>query len=59
MLVRISFITPTKEFTMRLLILTAALMFPMAAYAAGSSDSSPPKSTETTEVCKDGKIWDK
>lgn len=44
---------------MRLLILTAALMFPMAAYAAGSSDSSPPKPTETTKVCKDGKIWDK
>lgn len=44
---------------MRLLILTAAIMFPMAAYAAGSSDSSPPKPTETTKVCKDGKIWDK
>jgi len=44
---------------MRLLILTAALMFPMAAYAAGSSDSSPPKPTETTKVCKEGKIWDK
>ena len=44
---------------MRLIALTAALMFPMAAFAAGSSDSSPPKATETTKVCKDGKIWDK
>ncbi|PWW04508.1 hypothetical protein DFR52_1011207 [Hoeflea marina] len=44
---------------MRLVALTAALMFPMAAFAAGSSDSSPPKPTETTKVCKDGKIWDK
>ena len=44
---------------MRLIALTAALMFPIAAFAAGSSDSSPPKPTETTKVCKDGKIWDK
>lgn len=44
---------------MRLLTLTAALLFPMAAYAAGSTDSSPPKPTQTTKVCKDGKIWDK
>lgn len=48
-----------KEFIMRLLVLTAALMFPMAAFAAGSSDNSPPKPTETTKVCKDGKVWDK
>jgi len=44
---------------MRRLVLTAALMVPMAAFAAGSSDSSPPKPTQTTKVCKDGKIWDK
>ena len=43
---------------MRHLILTAALLFPMAAFAAGSSDSSPPEPTKTTKVCKDGKIWD-
>ena len=44
---------------MRRLILAAALMLPTAAFAAGSTDSSPPKPTETTKVCKDGKIWDK
>ena len=44
---------------MRRLILAAALILPTAAFAAGSTDSSPPKPTETTKVCKDGKIWDK
>lgn len=44
---------------MRRLILAAAVMLPTAAFAAGSTDSSPPKPTETTKVCKDGKIWDK
>ena len=44
---------------MRRLLLAAALMFPAAAFAAGSTDSTPPKPTETTKVCKDGKIWDK
>lgn len=43
---------------MRLLILTAALMLPMTAFAAGTSDNTPPKPTQTTKVCKDGKIWD-
>ncbi|MBC7282373.1 hypothetical protein [Hoeflea sp.] len=43
---------------MRHLILTAALMFPMVAFAAGTSDDSPPEPTKTTKVCKDGKIWD-
>ena len=42
---------------MRRLILAAALMLPTAAFAAGSTDSSPPKPTETTKVCKDGKIY--
>jgi tetratricopeptide (TPR) repeat protein len=44
---------------MRRLILAAALTFPVAAFAAGSTDNTPPKPTETTKVCKDGKVWDK
>lgn len=44
---------------MRRLILAASLMMPVAAFAAGSTDTSPPKPTETTKVCKDGKVWDK
>lgn len=44
---------------MRRLLFVAALMMPTAAFAAGTTDTSPPKPTETTKVCKDGKIWDK
>lgn len=44
---------------MRRLLFAAALMMPTAAFAAGTTDTSPPKPTETTKVCKDGKIWDK
>lgn len=45
---------------MRRTILTTALLFPMAAFAAGSSsDSSPPKPTQTTTTCQDGQVWDK
>ncbi|WP_417410220.1 tetratricopeptide repeat protein [Hoeflea sp.] len=45
---------------MRTLILIAALLFPMAAFAAGSSsDTTPPKPTQTTKSCKDGQVWDK
>ena len=44
---------------MRALILTTALLFPMAAFAAGSSDSSPPKPTQTTTSCQNGQVWDK
>lgn len=44
---------------MRTLILTAALLFPMAAFAAGSSDNSPPKPTQTTTTCQNGQVWDK
>jgi tetratricopeptide (TPR) repeat protein len=29
-----------------------------AAFAAGSDDTAPPVTTETTEECTDGKIWD-
>lgn len=44
---------------MRTIIFAAALVVPMAALAAGSSDSTPPEPTNTTKVCKNGKIWDK
>ncbi|MCY0153818.1 hypothetical protein OEG86_18100 [Hoeflea alexandrii] len=44
---------------MRRLLFAAALMMPTAVFAAGTTDTSPPKPTETTKVCKDGKIWDK
>ena len=44
---------------MRRLLLSAILLFPAAAFAAGTTDNTPPKPTETTKVCKDGKIWDK
>lgn len=39
-------------------ILTLALMTPVCAFAAGSSDSTPPTPTETTTTCTDGQIWD-
>ncbi len=31
---------------------------PLAAFAAGSSDSSEPKKTETTQKCEKGQVWD-
>jgi tetratricopeptide (TPR) repeat protein len=41
------------------LILAAALAFaPHLALAAGSNDSEPPKTTETTTECKKGEVWD-
>ncbi|MEM5472402.1 hypothetical protein WNZ14_11750 [Hoeflea sp. AS60] len=45
---------------MRTLIIATALLFPVAAFAAGSaSDSAPPKPTQTTNSCKNGQVWDK
>ncbi|WP_422370484.1 tetratricopeptide repeat protein [Hoeflea sp.] len=44
---------------MRALILTTALLFPFAAFAAGTSDDSPPQPTETSTSCKNGQVWDK
>jgi tetratricopeptide (TPR) repeat protein len=35
-----------------------ALSIGGTAFAAGSDDTEPPVKTETTEDCKDGKIWD-
>lgn len=40
-------------------IFILALLLPVAANAAGSDDSTPPKPTQTTKNCKAGKIWDK
>ena len=34
-----------------------ALALPIAAHAAGGGDSSPPKSTNTTKTCTNGKVW--
>ena len=42
---------------MRLTALALTLM-PVAAFAAGSSDSTPPTPTETTKACSEGLIWD-
>ncbi|MEQ8589659.1 MAG: hypothetical protein RIB70_07840 [Roseitalea porphyridii] len=44
---------------MRALIFTTALLFPFAAFAAATSDDSPPKPTETSTSCKNGQIWDR
>ncbi|PCJ90725.1 MAG: hypothetical protein COA52_09900 [Hyphomicrobiales bacterium] len=33
--------------------------FGVSAFAAGSDSSEPPKPTQTTKDCKNGKIWDK
>lgn len=38
--------------------LTLALVLPACAFAAGSDTTTPPKPTETTTACTDGKIWD-
>ena len=42
---------------MRLTALTLAL-FPMAAFAAGGGDATPPKPSETTTTCEEGFVWD-
>lgn len=41
------------------LLLAIALSIPSAAFAAGSSNDSPPEKTKTSMKCKDGKVWDK
>lgn len=44
---------------MRMTLVAALLALATSpAFAAGSDDSTPPRPTETTEVCKDGKVWD-
>lgn len=44
---------------MRTLILITALLFPMAAFAAGSEDDSPPQPTETSKTCEKNQVWSK
>lgn len=39
-------------------LLAAAITIPSIAFAAGSQDSSPPKSTKTSTECKAGEIFD-
>ena len=43
---------------MKHLLLSTAFLLPTLAFAASSSDESPPTPTETTTVCTDGKVWD-
>lgn len=43
---------------MRLLVLVAALSFPLPVFAAGDNDWNPPKPTETTKTCKGKRVWD-
>lgn len=44
---------------MRALLISLMVLLPTTAFAAGSSNSSEPEETQTTNVCKHGKIWDK
>ena len=43
---------------MRPLLLTTALLFPLAAFAAGSDDSTPPKPSKSTTECDAGMVYD-
>lgn len=43
---------------MRLLASLLIASLPFAAHAAGSDDSNPPATTQTTTTCKDGEVWD-
>ncbi|MDF0597514.1 tetratricopeptide repeat protein [Psychromarinibacter halotolerans] len=43
---------------MRRLLAPALLLFPLAAFAAGSGSDSPPTPTETTTTCTDGMVFD-
>ena len=43
---------------MRPLLLSAALVFPFAVFAAGSEDSSPPTPTKSTTECPEGQVYD-
>lgn len=42
---------------MRQLLMTAAAIFPIAAFAAGGGNSNPPTPTNTTKTCKNGQVW--
>lgn len=43
---------------MRLALAALMSVLPLAALAAGSDDSEPPKPTETTTECAEGTVWD-
>jgi len=43
---------------MRLAFTLLTVLTPAFAFAAGSEDPTPPKPSETTMVCEQGKIWD-
>lgn len=43
---------------MRLILVAALAVAPVAALAAGSNDSQPPTPTETTTLCEEGQVWD-
>jgi tetratricopeptide (TPR) repeat protein len=43
---------------MRLALAAIIATLPLAAFAAGSDDSEPPKPTETTAECAEGTVWD-
>ncbi|MEL6886484.1 MAG: hypothetical protein AAFP87_18380 [Pseudomonadota bacterium] len=43
---------------LRTLTLTAALILPVSVFAAGGSDDTPPKQTETTQNCFKAEQWD-
>jgi len=43
---------------MRLPLLTAAFLIPTMAFAAGSGDHTPPKTTKTSTECEAGQVFD-
>ena len=43
---------------MRQFLILAACCMPVIAWAVGSEEQEPPKPTETTLECKDGRVWD-
>lgn len=43
---------------MRLTVLAACLLSPVAALGAGGDTSTPPPTTPTSTTCTDGQIWD-
>lgn len=40
-------------------IVAAAILTPAIAFAAGTENSTPPKTTQTAAECKAGEVWDK
>ena len=50
---------PAKRLSTFTVAATFLLATSLPALAAGSDSGSPPAATETTQKCKDGKVWDK